>query len=66
FLSLANFHRAVVIISVGDMAAGGQFTVNVDQATDTAGTSSKALTGKSTTRLTQAGGDGDDLLIIEI
>lgn len=66
FLSLANFHRAVVIISLGDMAAGGQFVVNVDQATNTAGASSKALTGKSTTRLTQAGGDGDDLLIIEI
>ena len=66
FLSLANFHRAVIIVSVGDIAAGGQVTINVDQATDTTGASSKALTGKSATRLTQAGGDSDDLSIIEI
>lgn len=66
FVSLAAFHRAVILISVGDIQASGTFDVTIDQATDTGGSSSKALSGKSITQLTQAGGDGDDAVAIEI
>ena len=66
YVSLANYHRAVVVINVGDIAAGGFVDAEVLQATDTSGTGSKAISGKSITRLTQAGGDGNDLIAIEL
>lgn len=66
YVSLMNYHRAVVVVNVGDIAAGGFLDVRVLQATTTAGASAKAITGKATTRLTQVGGDSDDLLAIEI
>lgn len=66
FVALNLIHRLVVIISVGDIAATGTFDVALQQATTTGGAGAKALAGKSTTQLTQAGGDGDDLLIIEV
>ena len=29
FLDIGDFHRVVVIVQVGDIAAGGQVTVNI-------------------------------------
>lgn len=66
YVSLANYHRAVFVLNVGDIAAGGGLDVQLLQATTTAGAGAKAITGKSITRLTQAGGDGDDLVAIEL
>jgi hypothetical protein len=66
YVSLMNYHRAVFVINVGDIGAGGFLDARVLQATTTTGTSAKAITGKSITRLTQADGDGDDLLAIEL
>ena len=66
YVSLANYHRAVIVINVGDIAAGGFIDASVLQATTTAGAGSKAITGKAITRLTQAGGDGDDVVAIEL
>ena len=64
YVSLANYHRAVAGIDVGDMAGTATLDVSIVQASDTAGTGVKAITGKAMTQLTQAGGDGDDIFCI--
>lgn len=66
YVSLMNYHRAVVVINVGDIAAGGALDARLLQATTTAGAGVKAITGKAITQLTQAGGDGDDIICIEL
>jgi hypothetical protein len=66
YVSLQNYHRAVFVINVGDISAGGALDARVLQATDTSGTSAKAVSGKAITQLTQAGGDGDDIIAIEL
>jgi len=66
YVALRDYNRAVVLIDVGDMGSSATFDVDIEQATDTSGTSAKAITGKSITQLTQAGGDSDDILAVEI
>ena len=66
YVSLQDYHRAVALINVGDMVQGATLDALLFQATDTAGTSGKAITGKAITQLTQAGGDSDTLLCIEL
>ncbi len=66
YVSLQNYHRAVVVINVGDMGNSATLDFSILEATSTAGAGSQTLTGKGTTQLTQASGDGDDLLCIEI
>jgi len=66
FVSLANYHRAFLMISVGEMQATATLAASIRQATSTAGAGAKAITGKSITVLTQAGGDGDQLVCIEL
>lgn len=61
-----NCHRVVALISVGDMASGATFDVDLEQASSPAAGTRKAITGKSTTQLTQAGGDGNQVLMIEL
>lgn len=61
-----NHHRFVVMGSIGDMQAGATFDIDVEQASDSTGTGAKAVTGKSITQLTQAGGDGDQVVMIEL
>jgi hypothetical protein len=57
YVSLMNYHRAFLMVQPIEMGAGASLTVSVRQATDTAGTSVKAITGKSMTALTAASGD---------
>ena len=66
YRSMANHQRAVAILVLGDMAQGGTIDLALMQATDTAGTGAKAIAGKAITQLTQAGGDGNDVCIIEV
>lgn len=65
-VSLANYHRAVLFVDVGDMGSGATLDVQIQQAQDSAGTGAKAITGKAATQLTQAGGDGNQVLCIEL
>lgn len=62
WLSMANKHRAVVLISVGDVAGAGTFDVDIEQANTAAG--GTPLTLKSTTQLVAA--DDDVAICIEI
>ena len=66
YVSLALYHRAWIVLDVGDMAVGATLDIDVEEATTTAGIDGKNITGKSITQLTQAGGDGDDLICISI
>jgi len=59
WVSVANYHRGALILNVVDMGAGATLDVSLRQATTTTGTSAKAITSKSFTQLTQAGGDAD-------
>ncbi len=60
-----NVHRGVAIIHVGVMAGTATLDADLEQASDTTAGTRKAITGKSITQLTQAGGDGDQVVVIE-
>lgn len=67
WVNMANYHRAVLHLKVGDLGAAATLDAGLQQASDSTGTGAKAITGKTITQLTQAGGDGtDDDLIIEL
>ena len=66
WVSLANYHRAVILVSVGDMASNATLDIDIEQATDSGGTGVTNITGKSITQLTQAGSDSNKIVIIEI
>lgn len=72
WVSLMNYHRAVAILHVLDMGAGATLDFSIRQATTTAGANAKVITntaGATThaiTQLTQADGDVDSDVIIEL
>jgi len=66
YRSLGNHQRAVLIVNVGTIAAGGTVDIALTQATDAAGTGAKAIAGKAITQLTQAGGDSGSTIAIEL
>jgi hypothetical protein len=65
-VSLQNYHRAWLVLDVGDMGVGATLDAGLQQATSTACAGVKAIAGKTITTLTQAGGDGNDLVCIEL
>lgn len=67
YVSLANYHRAFILINVGVMQAGSTIDAVVYQAVNTSGGSPKVLTPtKAITQLTQAGSDSNSIVGIEI
>lgn len=66
YVSMANRQRAVLLLGVGEMQATSTVDVQLWQATSAAGADAKIIAGKAITQLTQAGGDGDDLVAIEL
>ena len=66
FVSLENYHRAFLLLSVSEMAALSTVDAGIQQASDVTGTGVKAITGKTITQLTQAAGDTNSLVCIEL
>jgi len=67
YVSLANYHRAWLYLNVGEMQATATLDVSFLQATTTAGAGTKAFVpAKAITQLTQAAGDGDQQVCVEI
>lgn len=71
WIEWGSFHELLMLLSVGDMAAGATFDVTVQQATDSSGTGAKSITGKSGSALTfaqmtQAGGDSNKVTIASL
>lgn len=62
----SGHHRFVVELFVGVIAAAGTVDFVLQEATDAAGTNAANIAGKAITQLTQAGGDGEDTVIIEV
>jgi len=67
YVSLANYHRAFILLNIGVMQSGGTIDAVVYQATTTGGAGSKVLTPtKAIAQLTQAGSDSGSIVGIEI
>ncbi len=66
WLPMSNHQRAIFIVQVGAMTALSTVNFIVQQATNAAGAGVKAITGKAITQLTQASGDGNDLVAVEV
>jgi len=66
WMSVQDYHRVFIILHVGTMGALGTIDLDVEQATDTTGTGMKNVTGFSITQLTQAGGDSDGVVILDL
>ena len=66
YVSMKNYDRAWLVLHVGDMQATATLDCKLRQAKDSSGTSVKDVSGKAITQLTQAGGDGDQVVVIEL
>ena len=66
WIPLANHQRIVFILLTGAMATSATLNFKIREALSAAGGTPLDITGKAITPLTQAGGDGSDLCIIEV
>lgn len=67
WLSMQNHQRAIFLIHTGPQAPNSTVDFAVQQATNAAGAGAAAMVpAKAITQLTQAGGDDDDLVIVEV
>lgn len=67
YVSLANYHRAFILINVGVMQSGSTIDAVVYQALNTSGGTPKVLSPtKAITQLTQAGSDSNSIVGIEV
>jgi len=67
YVSLANYHRAFILINVGVMQSSGTIDAIVHQALNTSGGTPKHFSPtKAIVQLTQAGSDSNSIVGIEI
>lgn len=66
WVSMETFHRAICQMRVGVMTQASTIDLILQEATDAAGTGVAAIAGKAITQLTQAGGDGNDTVWLEL
>ena len=66
FVDMGDWHALLAEICVGTLGTNGTVDAALLQSTDSAGTSEKAITGKSITQLTQAGSDADKQALINL
>ena len=66
YFSMTNHHKALTLLSVGDMGQAATLDCTLMQAQDAAGTGAKVIAAKAITQLTQAGGDEDSAVAINL
>ena len=66
YVDAGMFESIMAVIMAGTLGSSATFDAKLVQATDSSGTSSKDITGKSITQLTQAGTDSDKQAIINV
>jgi len=66
YSNMEEYHRAWLYINVGEMQTGATLDAGLQQAQDNVGTGVKAIAAKTITQLTQAGGDSDSIVCIEL
>lgn len=59
-------HRAVCVLTVGEISAGCTVDLLLQEAQDAMGTGAQAIAGKAIAQLSQAAGDGNDICILEV
>ena len=64
YVDMSKFERVMAVVMAGTLGSSATFDAKLVQATDSSGTSSKDITGKSITQLTEAGTDSDKQAII--
>lgn len=66
YVDAKNFKSFLAIVAAGTLGASATLDFKLVQATDSAGTGSKDITGKAITQLTQAGSDSDKQAVINL
>ena len=66
WVSVSTYHRVAVILNTGDMAGTATLDLIIQEAQSAAGLNVAAIAGKAITQLTQAGGDANDTVIMEL
>ena len=66
WISAQNRERFLFVLDVGDMTATSTVDLELHEAQDAAGTGAKAIAAKAITQLTQAGGDGNDAVCVNL
>lgn len=66
WLDHSKFHRSVWVVIVGDMDNGATLDFKLQEATDDSGSDSQDINGKAITQLTQSGGDGNSVVVVEL
>ena len=66
YVDAGMFESIMAVIMAGTLGSSATFDAKLVQATDSSGTSSKDITGKAITQLTQAGTDSDKQAIINV
>lgn len=64
YVDAGKFESLMAVVMAGTLGSSATFDAKLVQATDSSGTGSKDITGKSITQLTQAGSDSDKQAII--
>ncbi len=66
WIDLGLFEQAMALLSVGTLVASSTVAAKLQQATDDTGAGAKDIAGKAITLLTQAGGDSDKQVKIDV
>lgn len=64
WVHMGLFDSMLAVVLAGDLGVGATLDAKLQQATDSAGTGAKDITGKAITQLTQAGTDSDKQALI--
>jgi len=64
WVSVADFQEAAAILMVGAMGVNATLDAKLQQAQDTAGAGAKDVPASAITQLTEAGGDGDEIVTL--
>jgi len=65
-VTAGDHDRFVLVIDVGEMAQGATLDAVIRECTNAAGSNMADIVGKAITQLTQAGGDGNEVVLIEL
>ena len=66
WIDASVFQQFMAVVQAGDLGTGATLDAKLEQATDSAGTGAKDITGKAITQLTQAGGDSNKQAVIAV
>jgi hypothetical protein len=66
WIKASDYPQFLAAVQVGDFVTSGVLDAKLEQATSAAGAGAKDVTGSAITQLTEAGGDDDKIVLINI